>query len=280
MIRLQSPTQSNNQINCDESRNWDNRSPNLGDQEPKKWKIKLDKNVPKAHFCNPIKQTFKEQIKIWPSCDPDKKLCDGGGEIYEVSKTGNLRFWYCSSDSERRNVKEIDKLADEYELGIGKKGHILDHIWEYCNQVHNKNYEWHSYEFKNEECEDIRIDDKEYHPPEIQVETFEVKKYSFNGGQNFICVTKDLDNALPLGRKNGSKFKEMIRNEVGNKSLREDGNNLKISAKFRNLKAMLWEFLVLLEGKQKSSGGIFDNIKYLILFGEMQESGKKQGEKD
>ncbi|GKC80985.1 hypothetical protein Tco_1136702 [Tanacetum coccineum] len=28
---------------------------------------------------------------------------------------------------------EIDKLADEYELGIGKKGHILDNIWEYCN---------------------------------------------------------------------------------------------------------------------------------------------------
>ncbi|GJR96373.1 reverse transcriptase domain-containing protein [Tanacetum coccineum] len=109
---------------------------------------------------------------------------------------------------------EIDKLADEYELGIGKKGHILDNIWENCNQVHNKNYEWHNYEFKNEECEEIRIEDKDYHPPEVQVETFEVKKYSFKGGQSFICVTKDLDNILPLGRKNGSKFKEMIRKEV------------------------------------------------------------------
>ncbi|GJW98645.1 zinc knuckle CX2CX4HX4C containing protein [Tanacetum coccineum] len=105
---------------------------------------------------------------------------------------------------------EIDKLADEYELGIGKKGHILDHIWEYCNQVHNKNYEWHNYEFENEECEEIGIEDKDYHPPEVQVETFEVKKYSFKGGQSFICVTKDLDNTLPLGRKNRSKFKEMI----------------------------------------------------------------------
>ncbi|GJW15458.1 reverse transcriptase domain-containing protein [Tanacetum coccineum] len=35
---------------------------------------------------------------------------------------------------------EIDKIADEYELGIGEKGHILDNIWEYCNQVHNNNY--------------------------------------------------------------------------------------------------------------------------------------------
>ncbi|GJZ11018.1 reverse transcriptase domain-containing protein [Tanacetum coccineum] len=70
--------------------------------------------------------------------------------------------------------------------------------------------------FENEECEEIGIEDKDYHPPEVQVETFEVKKYSFKGGQSFICVTKDLDNTLPLGRKNRSKFKEMIRMEVAN----------------------------------------------------------------
>ncbi|GKA82278.1 hypothetical protein Tco_0789026 [Tanacetum coccineum] len=164
-------------------------------------------------------------------------MCDDGIEICEVSKTGNLRFWYCNYDNKRINIKgkglsfpdfllakygksqtdtliwdsryaewcdispsskassqesnkprprdytfrqwtlikvrhtdisepvkkallklwlidcfqdnsacennpthrsfddykwelnlEIDKLADEYELGIGKKGHILDHI--------------------------------------------------------------------------------------------------------------------------------------------------------
>ncbi|GJV04418.1 hypothetical protein Tco_1337987 [Tanacetum coccineum] len=55
---------------------------------------------------------------------------------------------------------EIDKLPDEYKLGIGKKGYILDNIWEYCNQVHNKNYGWHNYEFKNKECKEIGIEDK------------------------------------------------------------------------------------------------------------------------
>ncbi|GJY24086.1 hypothetical protein Tco_0397744 [Tanacetum coccineum] len=40
-----------------------------------------------------------------PSCDPDKKMCDGGVEICRVSKTGNLRFWYCNYDNERRNIK-------------------------------------------------------------------------------------------------------------------------------------------------------------------------------
>ncbi|GKA12488.1 hypothetical protein Tco_0692034 [Tanacetum coccineum] len=55
IIRPQSPAQSNNQIDYKESGNWDNRSPNLDDRKPKKWKINLDENVPRAHFCNLIK---------------------------------------------------------------------------------------------------------------------------------------------------------------------------------------------------------------------------------
>ncbi|GJV19763.1 reverse transcriptase domain-containing protein [Tanacetum coccineum] len=68
----------------------------------------------------------------------------------------------------------------------------------------------------NLEHEEMGIEDEDYHPPEVQVETFEVKKYSFEGRQSFVCVSKDLDNVLSLGRKNGSKFKEMIRKEVEN----------------------------------------------------------------
>ncbi|GKC34610.1 reverse transcriptase domain-containing protein [Tanacetum coccineum] len=166
-VEIDTLAESNNQIDYEESGNWDNRSPNLDDQKSKKRKIKLDEIVPRAHFYNPIKQNIKEQTQMWPSYDP-KKMCDGGVEIRGVSKTGNLRFW------------------------------------------------WHNHEFENDECEEIGIEDKDYHPPEVQVETFKIKKYSFEGGQSFICVTKDLDNVLPLGRKNGSEFKEMIRKEVEN----------------------------------------------------------------
>ncbi|GJU78348.1 hypothetical protein Tco_1275418 [Tanacetum coccineum] len=133
---------------------------------------------------------------------------------YQIQKVMLLKFYNTNYHWEFN--LEIDKLADEYKLRIGKKGHILNHIWEYCNQVHNKNYEWHNYEFENKECEEIGIEDRDYHPPEVQVETFEVKKYSFKGGQGFICVTKDLDDTLPLGMKNEYKFKEMIRMEVAN----------------------------------------------------------------
>ncbi|GKG59480.1 hypothetical protein Tco_0605131, partial [Tanacetum coccineum] len=35
---------------------------------------------------------------------------------------------------------KIKQLANEYELGIGNKGYILDDIWEKCKQVHGKQH--------------------------------------------------------------------------------------------------------------------------------------------
>ncbi|GJR06060.1 hypothetical protein Tco_0575385 [Tanacetum coccineum] len=122
---------------------------------------------------------------------------------------------------------EIDKLTDEYKHRNGKKGHILDDIWEYCNKVHNEStYEWHDHGFEEDERNDMGIKIEEYNPPEVQVETFKVKRYSFKSGQSFVCVSKDLDYVLPLGRKNESRFKAMIRKELekGIKSLLENGD--------------------------------------------------------
>ncbi|GJZ62637.1 hypothetical protein Tco_0618774 [Tanacetum coccineum] len=101
---------------------------------------------------------------------------------------------------------EIDQLADKYELGIGEKGHMLDKIWEY-------RYWWHDHGFEEEERNEMGIEIEKYDPPKVQVETFKVRKYSFKGGQKIVCVTKKVDNALPLGRRNGSRFKEIIRKE-------------------------------------------------------------------
>ncbi|GJX94171.1 hypothetical protein Tco_0348757 [Tanacetum coccineum] len=47
---------------------------------------------------------------------------------------------------------EIGKLANEYELRIGKKGYVLDDIWEKCKQVHGGTlYSWHDDGLKEEE---------------------------------------------------------------------------------------------------------------------------------
>ncbi|GJW13361.1 hypothetical protein Tco_0017494 [Tanacetum coccineum] len=109
---------------------------------------------------------------------------------------------------------EIDQLADEYELGIGKKGHMLDKIWEYCEDVYRDNTDWwHDHGLEEEERKEMGIEIEKYDPPKVQVETFEVKKYSFKIGQKFVCVTKEIDDTLPLGSKSGSRFREMIRKE-------------------------------------------------------------------
>nr|GEV14649.1 hypothetical protein [Tanacetum cinerariifolium] len=72
---------------------------------------------------------------------------------------------------------------------------------------------WHDHGFKKEECDEMEIEVEKYDPPEVQVETFEVRKYTFKGGQKFVCLTKEEDDTLPLRRRNGSRFKEMIRKE-------------------------------------------------------------------
>nr|GEX72720.1 hypothetical protein [Tanacetum cinerariifolium] len=115
----QSPACSNN-----ESRNLRDRSPDdsLLDQSCKNMKIELDQHIPRAHFCKPIKQAINEQTQIWPTCDPPK----------DPLFRSFLDYTYVFD-------LEVDQLADEYELRIRKKGHILDKIWEYCKDVHRDN---------------------------------------------------------------------------------------------------------------------------------------------
>ncbi|GJX31217.1 hypothetical protein Tco_0241072 [Tanacetum coccineum] len=75
----------------------------------------------------------------------------------------------------RQSLKEL--LAKHQEESARRSSEIE----EYCNQVHNNNYGWLNHEFEKEEREEMGVEDEDYHPPEVQVETFEVKKYSFEG---------------------------------------------------------------------------------------------------
>ncbi|GJR68596.1 RNA-directed DNA polymerase, eukaryota, reverse transcriptase zinc-binding domain protein [Tanacetum coccineum] len=74
--------------------------------------------------------------------------------------------------------------------------------------------QWHDQKSKEEERQELGINIEEFDPPIVHIETFEIKRYSFDSGQNFICVTKELMDALPLGRENEARFRDMIRKEV------------------------------------------------------------------
>ncbi|GJU33997.1 hypothetical protein Tco_1182351 [Tanacetum coccineum] len=100
---------------------------------------------------------------------------------------------------------EIEHLSNEYILRIGKKGYVLDDVWEKCQQNYKKTNEaWYDEGYEEDEMWQSGDEKTDYDPPYVNVKTFEVKKYSFKGGRSFICITDCEDESLPLGRVNGA----------------------------------------------------------------------------
>ncbi|GJT09030.1 hypothetical protein Tco_0843492 [Tanacetum coccineum] len=132
-----------------------------GRSRKKPRKLKFDINLPSMHFCKPIKQILEGELKFWPTCDSNLKECNRGHEMYEMNKEGDLKNVKDPRERSFDNYKwmfdlEINQLADEYELGIGKKGHMLEDIWENCRKVQGDNtYWWH--DKKSEEDERPKI---------------------------------------------------------------------------------------------------------------------------
>ncbi|GKB66708.1 hypothetical protein Tco_0928120 [Tanacetum coccineum] len=52
---------------------------------------KTDPTIPKVHICKLVKQDCDETFKIWPTCDPTKKVCNRGEDIYGINEKGKLR---------------------------------------------------------------------------------------------------------------------------------------------------------------------------------------------
>ncbi|GJU25477.1 reverse transcriptase domain-containing protein [Tanacetum coccineum] len=171
------------------------------------------------------------ELKLWPTCDPNIKECNGGHEIYEMNKEGDLKKWYYYYDDDRKRINGAGLSFPEFMLVKYGENQEKLLIWderfeEWC--INNPNtptlrkvqgdntYWWHDQKSKEEERQKLRINIEEYDPPMVHVETFEVKIYSFDTGQSFICVTKELMDALPMGRENGLRFRDMIRKEVDN----------------------------------------------------------------
>ncbi|GJW02711.1 hypothetical protein Tco_1561567 [Tanacetum coccineum] len=122
----------------------------------------------------------------------------------EIGDLCSRRF----NEYNRMFKNEIENLSNEYILRIGKKGYVLDDVWEKCQQNYKKTNEaWHDEAYEEDEMWHIGDEKTDYDPPYVNIETFEVKKYSFKGGHSFICITDHEDEALPLGRVNGARFK-------------------------------------------------------------------------
>ncbi|GKD39924.1 phospholipase-like protein, partial [Tanacetum coccineum] len=194
--------------------------------------------VKRWHVCKPITyDNGSGDCMMWPTCDPNSKFCFGYNEVFGENKQGTLRQWICFHDHERQTVKgsqmgfadflqeyakvigdpysrrfdeykrvfnnEIEHLSNEYILRIGKKGYILDDVWEKYQQNYKETNEaWHDKGYGDDELWQSRDEKTNYDPPYVNVKSFKVKIYSFNKGCSFICITDCEDEALPLGRVN------------------------------------------------------------------------------
>ncbi|GJX68001.1 hypothetical protein Tco_0303728 [Tanacetum coccineum] len=115
--------------------------------------------------------------------------------------------------------KEIEQLANEYEIKIREKGQVLEEIWTKCKRAQCKNKDWW-YEDK----EKTELGNEDYDLQIVHTETFEVTKYKLNNGCSFICVSGGNNETLSLGRKNGSRFRKIIMEEM-EEVLGDDGED-------------------------------------------------------
>nr|GEV32728.1 hypothetical protein [Tanacetum cinerariifolium] len=194
----------------------------------------LSEIVSRWHVCKPVHITFKvceEDCRIWPTCNPDLSFCSGYDAIYGKEENGILKQWICFRDHERQNVrgngmkfddllkvnhgnKNIANLVNEYELKAGRKRYALEEIWEKCEKFHDSTKQWYDEGFEEEELWQNGIEEIDYTPLLAKNETFEVHRYTFKNGKSFICITKQMNDVLPLGRVNGSKFIWKTRKEM------------------------------------------------------------------
>nr|GEV06563.1 RNA-directed DNA polymerase, eukaryota, reverse transcriptase zinc-binding domain protein [Tanacetum cinerariifolium] len=122
-----------------------------------------------------------------------------GVERKEMSKTldsGISNDPYSRSLEEYTTVfdNEIEQLENKYELRIRNKGYILDDLWEKCERFHGgTSNPWHDKGHEEEERWKSGLDNKCYDPPLACVETFEVKRYSFE-----VSASQEIDNPTRL----------------------------------------------------------------------------------
>ncbi|GKE25720.1 hypothetical protein Tco_1441104 [Tanacetum coccineum] len=150
----------------------------------------------------PRDYTFKEWVKL-------KK---GHLDISKSVRKDLFRLWVIDKSTEALD-------PDEDPFG---RWQVLEEIWTKCKKAQSKDKDWwYDYWYENEE--NTELGNEDYNPPIVHTETFEVTKYKFNNGYSFICVSGKSNETLSLGRKNGSRFRKMIMEEM--EEIRDDGED-------------------------------------------------------
>ena len=92
---------------------------------------------------------------------------------------------------------------------------MLQDIWEKCERTFKKGRKfWHEVGLEAMEVHKCQLEGRRYNPLEVKVKNFKVRKYTMDGIGSFISIDKSTDKQLPVGRMNGARLKELIREEM------------------------------------------------------------------
>ncbi|GJU68386.1 hypothetical protein Tco_1254645 [Tanacetum coccineum] len=127
----------------------------------------------------------------------DEDLDDCGYDaVYGKRENEMLEQWMCFRDHERQRVDRnrmiiIDFLKVRYgnktiddatRERLWKNAYALDDVWEKCKKFHGGTlYPWHDEGFEEEEQWESGIEKIKYEPPSVNIETFEIKRFSQQG---------------------------------------------------------------------------------------------------
>ncbi|GJS91684.1 reverse transcriptase domain-containing protein [Tanacetum coccineum] len=187
---------------------------NVDEPSAKRTKISNDTTT---HFCKPIIQERDKDFKAWPSCCPFRNQCDGGHEIYGIDELGETKYWFFPNDNKRMEMKGEGVSFPNFLIIRYGSCQVEDSVWgkRFTKALDPEKdpLERSFDEYKWEEKK-MEIGDEDYNLPIVHTETFEVTKYKFKNGCSFINVSRENNETLSLGRKNGSRFREMIMEEM------------------------------------------------------------------
>ncbi|GJZ64810.1 hypothetical protein Tco_0621506 [Tanacetum coccineum] len=82
--------------------------------------VEPETTTPRLHYYRRLHVLRDGEFEFWPTCDPNY--------FEEELETNKDPFSRSLDEYKLAFDMEIEQLADEYELGIGKKGYVLDDI--------------------------------------------------------------------------------------------------------------------------------------------------------
>ncbi|GJY25229.1 hypothetical protein Tco_0399955 [Tanacetum coccineum] len=101
------------------------------------------------------------ELKFWLTCDPNIKECNGGHEVYEMNKEGDLKKWYCYYNDDRKRINEAGLSFPEFLLVKYEENQEKGLIWDERKVQGDNTYWWHDQKSKEEERRKLRINIEE-----------------------------------------------------------------------------------------------------------------------